>query len=89
MGSLTIQPSEFIPLKHCYTEAFLLRDMGLKVNGFEFPCGTVFLSHVVFGLKYLPCLEEKTPQPMSDAGFVFNFLGQQKQVGKRSAASYA
>lgn len=32
-------------------------------------------------LESLPCLDEKTTQQKSDAGFVLNFSGQKKQVG--------
>lgn len=76
-----------ILLKHCYTIipevlfcfVFFTEKCGIESS----MCtrGTVFLPHAMFGLKSLPCLEEKMAKLKSDAGFVSDFSGQRKLVG--------
>ena len=72
-GQWPFSSSQLIPLRHCSAGAFLLRNVELKA-----PCAhvAVFLPHVMFGLKGLLCLQEKRTQLKSDAGVVFNVVGQ-------------
>lgn len=79
MWSSAIQPFSIYPAQTLPCWSIFTEKCGIE----SVICirGAIFLSHAMFGLKSLPCLEEKMTKLKSDAGFVSDFSGQQQQVG--------